>query len=166
MSDYVRGLRAAVGREVLLQVPSVSVAVRDEQGRVLLARHAQVGAWVLPGGAVEPAETPADAAVREAWEETGLQVELTALVGVFAGPDFLVQYANGDRTSYVMAVFAGRATGGRAAPDGVELLEMRFVADGEWQELACSRWLPPVLRAVFAPGAPQFAPASWAPPAR
>lgn len=166
MSDYVRELRAAVGREVLLQVPSVSVAVRDEQGRVLVARHSEVGAWVLPGGAIEPAETPADAAVREAWEETGLHVELTSLVGVFGGPDFLVQYVNGDRTSYVMSVYAARAAGGRAAPDGVELLEMRYVADGEWQELPCARWLPPVLRTVFAPGAPQFAPASWAPPRR
>jgi hypothetical protein len=65
-----------------------------------------------------------------------------------------------------MAVFAARAAGGRAAPDGVELQEMRFVADGEWQVLPCARWLPAVLRAVFAAGAPQFAPAAWTPPER
>jgi len=99
MSDHLRELRRRVGHEPVLQVPSVSVAVRDQAGRVLLARHSEGGAWVLPGGAIEPGESPADAAVREAWEETGLLVRLTALVGVFGGPDFIVQYRNGDRTS-------------------------------------------------------------------
>ena len=45
--------------------------------------------------------------MREIWEEAGVVVRLTRLVGVFGGPDFVVQYLNGDRTSYAMAVFAG-----------------------------------------------------------
>jgi 8-oxo-dGTP pyrophosphatase MutT (NUDIX family) len=164
MSDYVRALRRQVGHDVLLQVPSVSVAVRDEAGRVLLGRHSE-GAWVLPGGAVEPGETPADAAVREAWQEAGLLVRLSALVGVFGGPDFVVAYANGDRTSYVMTVFEARSESGHLRADGKELLEVRFMTAAECERLPGARWLPPVLAAVFASGAsPVFAPPSWRPP--
>lgn len=166
MGDYVRELRRQVPPGALLQVPSVSVAVRDEAGRILVARHAEAGAWVLPGGAVEPGETPADAAVRETWEEAGLLVHLTRLVGVFGGPEFVVQYRSGDRTSYVMSVFEARAAGGAARADGVELLELRWVGKDEWSALPWAAWAPPVLAAVFGPepGA-AFAPAAWTPAA-
>jgi hypothetical protein len=90
MTDYVRRIRALIGPGEVLQLPSVSVAIRDAAGRVLLARHVEGNRWLLPGGSVEPGETPADAALREAWEETGPIVRLTRLVGVFGGPDFVV----------------------------------------------------------------------------
>jgi 8-oxo-dGTP pyrophosphatase MutT (NUDIX family) len=90
--DYVRRLRVLVGGEELLQLPSVSIALRDADGRILLARHAEGNVWLLPGGGIEPGETPADAAVREMFEETGLIVRLTRLVGVFGGPEFIVRY--------------------------------------------------------------------------
>jgi 8-oxo-dGTP pyrophosphatase MutT (NUDIX family) len=149
MSEYVRRLRDLVGGEELLQVPSVSVALRDEEGRVLLARHAEIGRWLFPGGAIEPGEIPADAALREMWEETGLVVALTRLVGVFGGPDVIIHYRNGHRTSYVMAVFEARPVGGRWAPDGSEVLEMRFVSEAEVAALPTARWVPEVVRAVF-----------------
>ena len=99
MPEYVQRLRALVGGEELLQLPSVAVALRDADGRVLLARHSEGGVWLLPGGGIEPGETPADAAVREMFEETGLLVRLTGLIGVFGGPEFIVHYRNGHRTS-------------------------------------------------------------------
>ena len=49
--------------------PSTSVIVRDDAGRVLLARHSEGNVWVTPGGAIEPLETPADAAVRKRHDE-------------------------------------------------------------------------------------------------
>jgi 8-oxo-dGTP pyrophosphatase MutT (NUDIX family) len=94
VAEYVRRLRGIVGGEELLQIPSVSIALRDSDGRILLARHAEGGVWLLPGGAIEPAEIPADAAVREMFEETGVLVQLTGLVGVFGGPEFVVHYRN------------------------------------------------------------------------
>ena len=94
MAEYVRRLRDIVGGEELLQVPSVSIALRDPSGRVPLARHSEGGVWLLPGGAIEPTEIPADAAVREMVEETGLFVRLTALVCIFGGPEFVIHYGN------------------------------------------------------------------------
>jgi ADP-ribose pyrophosphatase YjhB (NUDIX family) len=160
--EYVRRLREIVGSSELLQVPSVSIALRDAQGRVLLVRHSEGGVWLLPGGAIEPTEVPADAAVREMFEETGLLVRLTRLVGVFGGPEFVIDYRNGDRTSYVMAVFEAEHLDGAQHPDGVEVLEVRFVTESDAAALPKARWVPEVLETVFRPGNTRgFRPQSW-----
>ena len=166
MPEYVRHLREIVGGDELLQLPSVSVALRDAAGRVLLARHAEGDVWLLPGGTVEPGETPADAALREMWEETRLVVRLTAIVGVFGGPEFIVRYRNGHRTSYVTTTFEAAPEAGRASPDGSELLELRFVSEAEAAALHTAPWVSEVLQAVFrTKGSPTFRPPQWTPPA-
>jgi ADP-ribose pyrophosphatase YjhB (NUDIX family) len=58
-------------------------AIIDEAGRILLVQRADNGMWAMPGGAFEVGETPAEGAVREALEETGVRCEPIALVGVF-----------------------------------------------------------------------------------
>ena len=165
LAEYVQRLRTLVGGEELLQIPSVSIALRDPEGRVLLARQAEGDVWLLPGGAIEPAETPADAAVREMFEETGLLVRLTSLIGVFGGPEFIVRYRNGHRTSYVMSLFEAEASSGRPRPDARELLELRFVTESEARHLPTSSWVEEVLPAVFGSvPARAFRPATWSPP--
>lgn len=57
---------------------TASAIVLDDTGRVLLVEHRKAGVWLYPGGHVEPDETPAEAAVREVAEETGLAVEVVA----------------------------------------------------------------------------------------
>jgi ADP-ribose pyrophosphatase YjhB (NUDIX family) len=58
-------------------------AVIDVDGRILLIRRADNGLWAMPGGAFEVGETPAEGAVREAFEETGVPCRVVSLVGVF-----------------------------------------------------------------------------------
>jgi 8-oxo-dGTP pyrophosphatase MutT (NUDIX family) len=140
ISDYLRQVRDKVGHELLL-LPSAAVAVVDESKRLLLGLHSDRNIWVLPGGLVEPGELPADAALRETWEETGLQVELTGVLGVYGGPDLLVHYANGDRASYVATVFRGRVTGGEARPDGTEILDLRYFSAEELHRAPHSKWI-------------------------
>jgi ADP-ribose pyrophosphatase YjhB (NUDIX family) len=119
-----------IGTELLL-LPSVSVLVQDNEGRLLLVRHADSGLWGLIGGAVEVDEGPEDAAVRETEEETGLIVELTRLVTVLGGPRFRVTYANGDETAYVTIVYEARVVGGAERIDGDETTELGwFRPDG------------------------------------
>ena len=166
MTEHVLRLRELVGGDELLQLPSVGIALRDGTGRVLLARHAEGDVWLLPGGTVEPGEVPADAAVREMWEETGLIVRLTGLVGVFGGPEFVVRYRNGHRTSYVMTVFEAALTGGVARPDAQELLELRYASEPDARALPMPPWMNEVLPALFRrSGTHAFRPATWAPPA-
>lgn len=66
----------------------VAVALFDESRRILLVRQ-EYGhrLWSLPGGAVERQESPVAAAVRETAEETGLAVEISGLIGIYAAPE-------------------------------------------------------------------------------
>jgi len=155
MPEYVKRLRELVGGDEVLQIPSVSIALRDAEGRVLLARHVEGQQWVLPGGAIELGEVPADAAIREMREETGIAVRLTGLVGVFGGPDFIVHYRNGHRTSYVMAVFEATAEGQGGQPDEQEVVELRFLSEEQCRAVTLARWMPQVLEVVFS-GSPRI----------
>jgi ADP-ribose pyrophosphatase YjhB (NUDIX family) len=165
MSDYVRSLREKIGN-TLLEVPTVSVAVFDDDGRILMVRAIEDGLWSTPGGMMEPLETPADAAVRETWEETGLVVVPTRIVGVFGGPDCAIEYGNGDRIAWVATLFAARVVGGTPQPDGIETDAVRYVARDAWPALPCRAHVAPFLAAAFDAGdTPWFAPAQWRPPA-
>ncbi len=144
MSDHVRRIRRLVGSELLI-LPSVSVLVRDDEGRVLLVRHADSGRWGLIGGAVEVDERPEAAAVRETQEEAGVLVDLTGLVTVLGGPEFRVTYPNGDRAAYVSAVYEARVSSGSARPDDDETIEVGWFRP---EDLAGAD-LGPLARATF-----------------
>lgn len=122
-SDYIRRLRERVGHDLLL-LPGASAMIFDDAGRILLQRRSDTGGWFVIGGAIDPGETPADAAVREAREETGLDVEPTRLSGVYTSPEIV--YPNGDRCVYVTTAFRCRVIGGALRPDGDESLELAW----------------------------------------
>jgi ADP-ribose pyrophosphatase YjhB (NUDIX family) len=163
MSDYIRSLRAKIGNDVL-EVPTASVILRDEHDRVLLVRHVEGDLWTTPGGMVEPYETPADAAVRETWEETGLYVRLTRIVGVFGGPHCCATYANGDRIAWVCTTFAAVREGGTLRPDGHEIVEARYVARAAIGGLRAQPHVARFVDAAFATAADaRFDPPTWCP---
>jgi 8-oxo-dGTP diphosphatase len=65
---------------------AVSALLFDEQCRILLAHRRNIDWWNLPGGGMELGETVEDAVRREVREETGLDVEVEQLVGVYSKP--------------------------------------------------------------------------------
>ena len=125
MADYLSWLRGQVGRRKILLV-FASACVRDHAGSVLWQRRSDFGWWGLPGGVLELDESLADCAVREVREETGLEVELLRLVGLYSSPDFDVTYPNGDQVQQVTACFECRVVGGSIRPDGGETLELSW----------------------------------------
>jgi 8-oxo-dGTP pyrophosphatase MutT (NUDIX family) len=148
IAAHIARLRAVVGHELLL-LPSVTVLPIDEVGRVLLVRHTgHDDGWGTLGGAVEPGESPAAAAVREAREEIGSDIELVRLLDVLGGPDYEVTYPNGDRTAYVTAVYEARIISGSPAPSDGELSEIAWFTPDELPALSLSRFARALLFAT------------------
>ena len=163
MSEYIRGLREKIGTTVL-EVPTVSILTFDDRQRVLLVRHAEGNDWTTPGGMIEPYETPSDAAVREMWEETGLLVTLTRVIGVFGGDLCASTYANGDRVAWVSTVFGATPVSGTLKPDGEETLEVRYCSREDVASLRCKPHVRLFLEAGYAPGHDaKFQPPTWQP---
>jgi 8-oxo-dGTP pyrophosphatase MutT (NUDIX family) len=163
ISSYLKGLRDKVGHD-LLATTAASVSIFDDRGRLLLGRDAEIGLWTLPGGAIDPNEIPADAAVRECFEETGLIVRPDRLIGVFGGPEFLIKYPNGDLTYYTVVAFEASVIGGTLKADGKEIADLRFFDHVEWEALPVSPSSRLISRQAFHKGPqPYFRTASWAP---
>jgi ADP-ribose pyrophosphatase YjhB (NUDIX family) len=95
----------------------VTIAI-FQAGQILLTRREDFEVWCLPGGAVDDGESLAQAAMREAREETGLEVELTRLVGVYSRPT--------GWHSMHLVLFAARPIGGALRPDPHEVVEIGY----------------------------------------
>ena len=124
ISEYLRRLRARIGHELVL-LPAVCVLIWDDERRLLLMRESQTGRWQTIGGSVDPDESPWDAAVREAREETGLAVRIERLRTALGGPGYRVDYPNGDVCSYVSIVFDAVVASGELSGDD-EVDELRW----------------------------------------
>jgi 8-oxo-dGTP pyrophosphatase MutT (NUDIX family) len=94
-----------------------ALIVRDSA--VLLIRHRSgKQLWSLPGGGVERSERLAEAARREAYEETGVPIRVERLLGVYD--------RFGDRISNYVIVFVCKAFGEPCPPQSLEIAEARF----------------------------------------
>ncbi|MFJ4791320.1 NUDIX domain-containing protein [Kitasatospora purpeofusca] len=93
-------------------VPAASVVVVDDAGRVLLQRRTDNGMWALPGGAMEIGESIAGCGVRETREETGIDIEITGIVGTYTDPRHVFAYDDGEVRQEFSICLLGRPLGG------------------------------------------------------
>jgi len=99
----------------------VIVAIIDD-GKILLTKREDFEVWCLPGGGVEDGESLAQATVRETKEETGLDIELTGLVGIYS--------RIGNVSPGHMVLFAAKPIGGeRKCQSGETIAVEWFAAD-------------------------------------
>jgi ADP-ribose pyrophosphatase YjhB (NUDIX family) len=107
--------------------PSVSAVIFDGRGRLLLQQRSDGGQWGLPGGSVEIGESVHDAVIREVREETGLQVTVLRLVGVYSDPALqVVRYPDGNVWHYVSVCFECAVRSGELTTCD-ETLALRYV---------------------------------------
>ena len=129
--DYIHELRKLTGpRKLILNCGGVVI---EKDGKVLFQRRADNGKWGLIGGLVEMNETYAQAAVREAREETGLEVKLTGFLGIFHNHDMV--WANGDAAHVISAMYTAEIVSGEPRIDE-ESFELRFFGKDEFPELS------------------------------
>jgi ADP-ribose pyrophosphatase YjhB (NUDIX family) len=93
-------------------VPACGVLAVDDRGAILLQRRRDTGQWALPMGKMEIGETPTECAIRETREETGVDVEVIGLIGIYSDPAHIVAYTDGEvRQEYEVTLLA-RPVGG------------------------------------------------------
>ncbi|MEU1625092.1 NUDIX domain-containing protein [Streptomyces sp. NPDC020096] len=116
-------------------VVAASAVVTDDAGRILLQRRRDNDLWALPGGGMDISDSLPGAAVREVREETGLEVEITGLVGTYTDPRHVIAYTDGEVRRQFNVCFTARITGGSLTVSE-ESTELRFVSPEELNSLA------------------------------
>jgi ADP-ribose pyrophosphatase YjhB (NUDIX family) len=108
-------------------VPSVNVVVVNEAGDVLMIRRSDNDNWAVPGGAIDLGESMVQAAVRETREETGIECEITGLIGIYTDPKHVILYtSNREARQEFSILLTGVPTGGQPTPSS-ESSEVRWV---------------------------------------
>jgi ADP-ribose pyrophosphatase YjhB (NUDIX family) len=112
-------------------VPAVNVVVVNHAGAILLIRRADNGNWALPGGGIDLGESVAQAAVRETFEESGIECVITGIVGIYSDPKHVIFYtSNGEARQEFSIVLTARLLGGQPTPSS-ESSEVRWVPESE-----------------------------------
>jgi len=104
--------------------------ITDEDGRILLVKRCDCGKWGIPGGLMEFGETLEQTAVREAKEETGLDIAVDALVGVYSG-----FFSRSTGNQPITAAFIAHITGGSLYCDHIETDELAWFREEDLPEI-------------------------------
>ncbi|MGP3966544.1 NUDIX domain-containing protein [Streptomyces sp. 6N223] len=115
-------------------VVAASAVVTNEHGHILLHRRRDNDLWALPGGGMELTDSLPGTAVREVKEETGLDIEITGLVGTYTDPRHIIAYSDGEVRRQFNVCFTARVVGGELAISD-ESTELRFVSPDELDDL-------------------------------
>ena len=121
--NYIKWIRSKVGHDKII-LTFAGGCIFDNEGKVLLQRRGDSDKWGFPGGAVEIGETPEMAATREAKEETGLDVEIGKLIGVFTDLDIV--YPSGDKAQSIVIAYELKNVGGKLFCDQKEPKEWKY----------------------------------------
>jgi len=115
-------------------VVACTVFVTDDEDRVLLIRRTDNELWALPGGAQDIGEYIAETAVRETREESGVDIEVTGLVGIYSNPHHVVEYSDGEVRQQFSICFRARYVDGQPTPSR-ESSDVRWISHHDLDDL-------------------------------
>jgi ADP-ribose pyrophosphatase YjhB (NUDIX family) len=130
--EFIVELRRHVGQAPLWLPGVTAVVIRDQQ--VLLVKRSDNQVWAPVTGIVEPGENPAECAVREVFEETGIHAIARRLAWVHVTRPII--HANGDHAQYLDHVFCMDWAGGEPLPADDESLDARWFDPAELPEMS------------------------------
>lgn len=129
--DYIDDPKAPKANSV---VPSVVAIVTDDEDRVLLIHKTDNNLWALPGGGHEIGESIADTVIREVKEETGYDVEVERVTGLYTNPGHVMEYDDGEVRQQFSIAFRAKFLGGTARTSS-ESRAVRWVHRNELEGL-------------------------------
>ncbi|MCP4140115.1 MAG: NUDIX domain-containing protein [Chloroflexi bacterium] len=101
-----------IAREGQVRLGCSAVILNETKQKVLLTQRADNGQWCLPSGGVDPGERVEETCIREVYEETGLNIRVTRLVGVYSDPNRLAEYPDGNKAHVIALSFEGEVIDG------------------------------------------------------
>ncbi|AIG78935.1 Hypothetical protein AJAP_30565 [Amycolatopsis japonica] len=125
--DYLNDPNAPKANSIAV---AVSVFIQDDEGRILMIRRTDNDLYSIPGGQLELGETLSQAAVREVREETGIECEVTGVIGLYSNPNHVIAYDDGEVRQEFSICFRAKAIGGTLRTSA-ESKEAAWVADCE-----------------------------------
>lgn len=123
--DYISSLRDKVGHAPIILVGAL-VLIFNKDKQVLLQLRSDNESWGLPGGTMELGESFEEAATREVYEETNLEIQNLKFITNFSGKDYHMVYPNGDEAYTVTALFESEEYEGELSADIKETQNLKF----------------------------------------
>ncbi|ARB41271.1 hypothetical protein B5728_12005 [Mammaliicoccus sciuri] len=123
--DYISSLRDKVGHAPVILVGAL-VLIFNKNKQLLLQLRSDNESWGLPGGTMELGESFEEAATREVYEETNLEIQNLKFITNFSGKDYHMVYPNGDEAYTVTALFESEEYEGELSADIKETQNLKF----------------------------------------
>ncbi|HEY0690944.1 MAG TPA: NUDIX domain-containing protein [Kribbella sp.] len=119
--DHYRSPDAPAANSIVVAVTAV---IQDQAGRLLLIRRTDNDLYAIPGGGLELGETLTETVQREVMEETGVNVQVTGLIGVYSDPHHVIEFTDGEVRQEFSICFHATPTGGdlRTSDESKEVL--------------------------------------------
>ena len=136
MDNYIKKVRKKVGHDELI-LNCAGCIIFDKRGRLLLQKRSDCDKWGFLGGMVEYGESVEETAVREVKEESGLDVKIASLYGVYS--KYFAEYTNGDKVQPIVHLFKAEIIGGELIDRNDETLELKFFDLKDVPPLFCTQ---------------------------
>jgi ADP-ribose pyrophosphatase YjhB (NUDIX family) len=130
-TDYYHDPNAPKANSIVV---AVTAFVTDEAGRVLMIRRTDNDLYSIPGGGQEFGETISQTVVREVKEETGIDVKVTGLIGIYTDPGHVIAYTDGEVRQEFSICFRAQPTGGQLRTSS-ESKEVHWIARHDLDDL-------------------------------